>query len=120
MTKSRKYDYKIEQSDDTWSVQIIRKASKKNSVVSKEQGGFTNVKEAKAWAEEQLLEFSSTMAKSNQRHGEQRKENDEIKRQRSHRRAKKTQKRKDEKAAAAKQKIESAEQLQTTMDFGFD
>ena len=120
MTKSKKYDYKVEQQGSTWSVQIIRKASKNKNVISKQQDDFTSVKEAKAWGEEQLLEFSSTMAKSNQRHGEHRKANDEAKRQRAIRRAEKTKALKEQQAVAKQLKAENTEQLQTSMDFGLD
>jgi len=116
MSKNKKYSYNLEKKDQNWSAQIIRRASKNKTVVSKQQDDFNNENDAKTWAEEQLILFSSTMAISNQRHGEQRKANEEIKRERSQRRADKTQKAKDEKDALKKENELTAEQSENNID----
>ena len=98
MANSKKYSYQLEQTDALWTAQIIRKASSKLFIVSKEQVGFATEAEAKEWAEKTLLEFTSTLSSSNQRHGDQRKSNEEERLQRSARRSERTLLAKKEKA----------------------
>lgn len=95
MTKNRKYSYKLEQIKDSWSAQILRQVTSKKVLVSKEQAGFSSEDDAKKWAEQRLLEFTDTLRTSNQRHGTQRKLNEEERQQRSVRRADKTEKAKE-------------------------
>ncbi len=106
MANSKKYSYQIEQVKALWTAQIIRKASSKLLVVSKEKEGFATESEAKEWAEKNLAEFTATLSSSNHRHGEQRKANEEGRRQRSVRRSEKTQL---EKQQAAEQALSEAE-----------
>lgn len=91
MTKSKKYAYHIEQDNSSWKAQITRQVSSKKTIISKEQGDFASEAQALEWAEQELLAFASTLGKSNQRHGEQRKHLEDVRRQRSNRRADKTQ-----------------------------
>lgn len=100
MSKNKKYDIRIENTGTTWQAQIIRHASSKKTVISKQQNAFKSEESAQQWAEQQLQEFTSTQDASNKRHGEQRKLNEEQRRQRSSRRAKKTEKAKLEKLNA--------------------
>ena len=97
MSKNRKYDSKIEPSGTTWKAQIIRHITSKKTVVSKQQDGFSDQASAQQWAEQQLLEFTATLSTSNERHGQARKQTEEQRRQRSNRRAEKTDKAKLEK-----------------------
>ena len=97
MSKNKKYDYKIELSGSTWKAQIIRHITSKKTIISKQKEAFPDEKSAQQWAEEQLLEFTSTLSASNERHGQQRKLSEEQRRQRSNRRAEKTEKAKLEK-----------------------
>lgn len=101
MATSKKYSYQLEKKDDFWRAQIIRKASSKTLIVSKEQEGFVSEEDAKKWAKEQLLVFTNTQSLSNKRQGEQRKLSAEESRQRSIRRS--------EKKALEKQAIADAE-----------
>ncbi len=80
--------------------QIIRKASSKTFIVSKEQEGFASEEDAKKWAEEQLLAFTNTQSLNNKRQGEQRKLSAEESRQRSIRRSEKKALEKQAKADA--------------------
>jgi hypothetical protein len=90
MTNSKKYAFKISQEEAVWTAQITRQVTSQKVVVSKEQSGFASEAEAISWAEEQLKEFTTTLEKSNKRHGAQRKNLEEQRRQRSNRRAEKT------------------------------
>lgn len=98
MSKGKKYSFKIEQVESHWRAQITRQVTSQKVVVTKEKGGFESETDATQWAEKELLEFTKTLASSNTRHGEQRKESEEIQRLRSSRRADKTKQAKDEKA----------------------
>ena len=91
MAQSKKYSYQLEQIKGSWTAKIIRKASYKTFIVSKEQKGFKTELEAKEWSETTLAEFTLTQSSSNERHGKQRKMNEEERRQRSVRRSEKTQ-----------------------------
>jgi len=99
MAKNKKYSFKIEQHGSTWKAQIVRQATTKRTVLSKEQKGFASKTEATNWAELQLQEFTTTLDKSNQRHSEQRKHSQQVRLERSARRAEKTQQAKQEKPA---------------------
>jgi len=90
MANSKKYSYQIEQVDNLWTAQILRKASSKSTVVSKKKEDFATEAEAQQWAEQSLLDFTATLSTSNKRHGAQRKSNEEERLQRSNRRAEKT------------------------------
>ena len=91
MTKNKKYSYKIEQDGSGWKALITRQVTSKKTIISKQQNAFANEAEAKQWAERQLVDFATTLGESNQRHGQQRKLDAEERRQRSARRAEKTQ-----------------------------
>ena len=99
MAKNKKYQCVVEKEGTAWLVQIVRQVTSKKTIVTKQQGGFASEQEAMVWGEEALQEFTAKQSTSNKRHGAQRKKNDEIKRQRSSRRADKTAAQKAEKAA---------------------
>ena len=65
MANSKKYSYQIEKVDTLWTGQILRKASSKLFIVSKEQEGFSTEAEAKEWAETEAVrrfnEFKATL-----------------------------------------------------------
>ena len=96
-----------------WKAQIHRQITSKKTIVSKQQDGFASEAKAKEWAEQQLTEFTSTQGASNQRHGEQRKLNEEERRSRSNRRAEKTLKAKQ---AKAEEELKIAEQTEADTD----
>lgn len=97
MTKGKKYDLNIIKNESDWSAQITRQVTSRKTKVTKEKNGFKTEAAAKKWAEKTLLEFTSTLSTSNDRHATQRKSNEEVRRLRSNRRADKTQSAKDEK-----------------------
>jgi uncharacterized membrane-anchored protein len=57
MTQSKKYDFRIEQEDSSWTVDIIRRVTSRTVVVSKSQSGFATEAEAKTWAEDEVSKF---------------------------------------------------------------
>ncbi len=57
MTQSKKYDFRIEQEDSSWIVDIIRRVTSRTVVVSKSQSGFATEAEAKSWAEDEVSKF---------------------------------------------------------------
>lgn len=57
MTKAKKFECRIEQEGDTWTAQITRRKTSRETVVSKSQSGFASESEAKAWGDEALKSF---------------------------------------------------------------
>lgn len=108
---SNKYQIQVEQSDDTWTAKITRQVTSKTVHVSKEQTDFKTEVEATEWANDALTEFVSTQKSANQRQGSSRKEYEEVKRQRSARRAEKTEAEK-----LAKEEALNAEAMQESDD----
>lgn len=90
MTKNTKYAAHIGQDGSSWNAQITRQVTSRKTIVSKKQGGFPSEAGARTWAEQQLAEYTNTQSKRNERHGQQRKMLEELRRQRSNRRAEKT------------------------------
>ena len=72
MSKRNKYDYRITQSNSSWSAEIIRRVTSKKSIVSKSQDGFSNEEEAKNWGEKELKAFQLNQKDRNQRHSSKR------------------------------------------------
>lgn len=99
MSKSKKYDYQLEQVENEWVARVTRKITSKKVVVSQQQDGFETEAAAKAWAEKALINFSKTQSQNNQRQGAARKVSEETRRLRSARRADKTATLKAAKAA---------------------
>lgn len=108
MSKGKKYDFKIEQVDSLWRAQITRQVTSRKVAVTKQKADFESESDATQWAENELLEFTKAQADSNTRHGEQRKESEEIQRLRSSRRADKTLQAKAEKAKEADAGLDDA------------
>lgn len=98
---SKKYQGEVLEENGQWIARINRRLSSTTSKVSKQQSGFANETEAQAWADKELSEFVNTQKSANSRQGEQRKLNNEVKRQRSSRRSKKTELAKQSKEQAA-------------------
>jgi len=73
MSKGKKYDYQVIQDNESWSVEITRKVTKKKSLVSKRQDGFASEAEAQEWGENELKLFLGKLGEHNRRHAEQRK-----------------------------------------------
>ncbi|MFT6408671.1 MAG: hypothetical protein ACJAQ6_002091 [Arenicella sp.] len=111
---SKKYQSEVLQDGDNWMARITRQVTSRKSLVSKQQDGFTNQADAQAWVETNMAEFINTQKSANSRQGGSRKDQEEVKRQRSSRRAEKT-----EIAKNAKKESEIAEQS-TKADSSFE
>lgn len=103
---SKKYQTVITQTGDNWTAQITRQVTSRKVHVSKEQSGFENEAAANEWAEQVLTEFVSTQKNANERQSGSRKLAEETKRNRSTRRAEKT-----EAAKLAKEEADNAEAM---------
>lgn len=57
MTNAKKYDFRLIQVNDLWTVEITRRASVENTVVSKRQEGFATEAEAQAWGKKEVDAF---------------------------------------------------------------
>ena len=113
MATNKKYDFTIEESKSLWTAKITRKITSKKITVTKQKDGFKTSEEATKWAEEALIELSNTLKKSNERHGAQRKNLEDIRRKRSNRRAEKTEL---AKAKKAEEEVQKNEELGTDIE----
>ena len=73
MNQSKKYGFRTSQEKDNWCAEITRRASAKQTIVSKKQDGFKTEAEATEWAETELLLFTEKQSAQNKRHAEKRK-----------------------------------------------
>jgi len=73
MKTSKKYTTNIFQANDSWTAEIIRRASVEKNVVSKTQTDFKSEAEAKEWAEKELATFLTKQSDRNKRRAEKRK-----------------------------------------------
>ncbi len=87
----KKYQSEIRREGNCWTARITRQITSRKSIVSKQQNGFINEMEAQEWASTNLTKFIDTQKNANSRQSVNRKEQAELKRQRSSRRAKKTE-----------------------------
>jgi len=67
MSSSNKYHYQISEDNGSWSAKIVRRATSKKTVVSKEQAGFATEAEAKSWGEAELKLFLQNLSQRNKR-----------------------------------------------------
>jgi len=95
---SKKYQSEILQEGDNWTARITRQVTSRKSLISKQQDGFNSEAEASVWAAAALADFISTQKSANTRQTASRKNLEEVKRQRSSRRAEKTEAAKRKKA----------------------
>jgi len=72
MKESKKYSIRTSQEKDTWSAEVIRRASAKKTIVSKTQAGFKTEAEATEWAEKELVLFTAKQSEQNKRRGQKR------------------------------------------------
>ena len=72
MKESKKYSIRTSQEKDTWSAEVIRRASAKNTIVTKTQAGFKTEAEATEWAEKELVLFTAKQSEQNKRRGQKR------------------------------------------------
>ena len=57
MSNSKKYDYLITQDESGWAVEIIRRVTRKKSVISKTQNEFKSEADAIAWGQQEVEDF---------------------------------------------------------------
>jgi len=57
----------MNEDNSSWKAEIVRRASKKNSVVSKVQEGFASEAEAQSWGAEELKGFLKVEASRKER-----------------------------------------------------
>lgn len=72
MTKGKKYDYRIKQDNDGWAVEIIRRKTAKETVVSKSQSGFSSELAAQEWGQTELETFLQNLSERNKLRAEKR------------------------------------------------
>ena len=103
MSSNKKYQYELQQDGDTWSAKITRKINVNTRKTTMAKSDFASEVEAKSWAEQSLLELAKKQQSGNLAQGQKRKDTEELKRQRSARRAVKTEQAKAEAAKIAQQ-----------------
>ncbi len=57
MKKSKKYDYRVVEDNDTWTAEVTRRVTSRVTVVSKGKGGFATEAEAQAWGQAEVEAF---------------------------------------------------------------
>ncbi len=62
MASSKKYNCRVTQEDTSWTAEILRRKTARESIVSKSQTGFASEAEAEAWGQEELKNFLKTEA----------------------------------------------------------
>jgi len=67
MAKSKKFDVRLIEEGATWTAQITRRKTARETIVSKSQDGFASESEAQAWGDEQLADFVKNAAEKNKR-----------------------------------------------------
>ena len=72
MTKGKKYDYRIKHDNDSWAVEIIRRKTAKETVVSKSQSGFSSELAAQEWGQTELETFLQNLSERNKLRAEKR------------------------------------------------
>lgn len=72
MTQQKKIDYRLNEENNQWTVEITRRVSRAKVIVSKSQGGFDSEQSATVWAESQMQDFISALKERNMRHADRR------------------------------------------------
>lgn len=67
MATSKKYSSKITQENDTWTAQILRRKTARETLVSKSQDGFATEAAANEWAETELVSYLKSLNERNKR-----------------------------------------------------
>lgn len=67
MAKGKKYEYRVikDEGAGTWTAEITRRVTSRETVVSKSQDGFATESEALAWAEDAIKSFVRNLVKQN-------------------------------------------------------
>lgn len=64
---SQKYSVQVTQQNDGWKAEILRRASARKTVVSKQHEGFATEAEAHEWGKQMLEHFQQQQAEHNKR-----------------------------------------------------
>ena len=72
MSITKKYTFQTSAEKDSWRADIIRRASSKNTVISKTQTGCKTEAEAVQWAEKELALFLEKQSARNKRQADKR------------------------------------------------
>jgi len=72
MASSTKYSVLVEEDENIWTANVVRRASRKEQIVSKTETGFKTEKEAQAWGDKALKEFIEQQGVRNKRHNAKR------------------------------------------------
>jgi len=67
MAKSKKYDFRVMQDGNSWAVEITRRITSKETVVSKSRKGFSSESEAQQWGKEEIGVFLQSLIERNKR-----------------------------------------------------
>ena len=73
MAKGKKFDCRVLKHGDSWTAEIIRRKTSKETVVSKSQSGFASEDDAQEWAEDELKSFLKNLNERNKRRSEEQK-----------------------------------------------
>ncbi|MEI6859381.1 MAG: DUF3622 domain-containing protein [Shewanella sp.] len=74
MTQTKKFDFRIVQNKQVWTVEITRRMTARRTIVSKRKTGFASEAEAKVWGEKELQSFLDNLVQRNERKAKQREE----------------------------------------------
>ena len=69
--KAKKYDFRIDQINKTWSAEITRRVSSRKIHVSKRKVGFTTENDAREWGQQELTIFLKKLKDRNARRSQQ-------------------------------------------------
>ena len=67
MSNSKKFDIRLIEDGATWTAQITRRKTKKQTIISKSQDGFTTEATANEWAETELKSYLQSLNERNKR-----------------------------------------------------
>ena len=67
MSNSKKFDINLLEDGTTWTAQITRRKTARETIISKSETGFKSEADAKVWADEALKEFLETVNARNKR-----------------------------------------------------
>jgi len=67
MATSKKFSINLVEENSTWTAQIIRRVTARNSIVSKAQDGFATQAQAQTWADEEFKIFVKVSQERNKR-----------------------------------------------------
>lgn len=67
MATKKKFDYRLVESEGTWTAEITRRKTARETIVSKSQSDLATEEAAKTWAETELKVLVEALAARNKR-----------------------------------------------------